>query len=433
MSVTGLSRPGEALFVGGTKITDGIVNKGKMTTDYLSADVTASGVVTFKVGSFGPGTPGHKMLGYGATAVSFDLSGKTVNVAGVDGTKPLAEISLDIAASALKSTGDIAFTLGKASGPQTVKVSSDQALSAVDFLVVSDDAGTLKKIDSGYKEKSLTFTFGKVEANSVDFVVAFDETYSASHDVTVVASSDKGKTTFKVTVKDQTTPPSGGDVVSVDVLLNEKLKEGLTSVDVTDSLTPYSSKPTVDKDTSVLASSVLVDKNVSGVTGIAAAPLRVTIDVSKITDAAVSTDFSDWPKKAKEEKIKALDEKGYALLYQYVEGKVSKDVEVLIGGPKMSWTTAEKEGYVAFNSVTGALEVRYVVTNEDKKDVEHHKDTRFIYIADGDKNTRLYDPVWFAKTPADSGWSGDSGCDAGFGAFALLGLAGTAALLRRRD
>ncbi len=95
----------------------------------------------------------------------------------------------------------------------------------------------------------------------------------------------------------------------------------------------------------------------------------------------------------------------------------------------MPWQTAIKKGYVAFNSATGALEVRYVVTNENKKKTEYHEGTRFMYIGDGDANGRLYNPVWLTKTTAGSGWSGDSGCDA----FALLGLAGAAALLRRKD
>ena len=203
-----LAHIGEKLFVNGAAMEDDIVNKSDVPGDFVSADLVATGEVKFVVGSFGPGSIATKKLGYGITGISFDISGgDEVYVAGVNAAKALAEVSVDIVAGALKTTGDIEFTLKEASDPKTVKVSSDQVLSVVEFWVVSDD-NTFEKIDSGDVVKSLTFTFDDVAANSVDFVVAFDELYEGvSHDVTVVASSDKGKTTFLAKIND---PAEGG-------------------------------------------------------------------------------------------------------------------------------------------------------------------------------------------------------------------------------
>jgi Synergist-CTERM protein sorting domain-containing protein len=55
-----------------------------------------------------------------------------------------------------------------------------------------------------------------------------------------------------------------------------------------------------------------------------------------------------------------------------------------------------------------------------------------LLVYDGEANNRLYDPLYLAVKPKHSGGSSSGGCDAGLGAFALLGLAG-AVFLRKKD
>ncbi len=59
-------------------------------------------------------------------------------------------------------------------------------------------------------------------------------------------------------------------------------------------------------------------------------------------------------------------------------------------------------------------------------------DKKHLYIWDGVKNDVASDPIALQKNEGNGGGTGSSGCDAGFGIFALLAMGGAIALVSRK-
>ncbi len=168
----------------------------------------------------------------------------------------------------------------------------------------------------------------------------------------------------------------------------------------------------------------------------AALPLTATIKLTAIPSTGNPSDGdfqgSAWTELSATDKAALLDSKGYALHYEFIEPATftpdspHKVVSIVGAGSGLPWSKALSEKYVSF-SETHDLRVNYVIVDGDSG-VSH--DGGLIYIPDGHGNRKLLDPLWFTKSTP--GYHSDSGCDAGFGAFALLALAGAAAILRRK-
>ena len=435
-AMTGVSFAGEAVSADG--MVSGVFNKVD-DTDYISTDVTA-GVVKFGVGSFGPGASGNTKLAFVAADISLDLGGPgpIVYVAGVEATKKLAEVSVDVKASALKATPEsVSFTRNTAEAPKTVKVSADIALTKAEFLVLSDD-GKYESVASGDTVKAFTFTFGEVADKSVDFIIAFDETFAKSYDMTLVASADGHKKKFTASVKDPGTPIvtptvelkyaetiTQADLPS-DVLLSNLVSspDFALSADVKD--TASMNLGTGYDSTRVGGSKTLELPLKSGQTAV---PLQMEFVVAELGES-VLTVTSDAVR------IQNLD-KSFDLFYQYVEVGSTRSADVLVGsisGAGGTWQQAYEAGIVSF-AANGNIRVNYLVIDANSKAPSHNG--KFIAIYDGALNNTIRDPLWLTKKKASGGGGSDSssgvGCDAGFGAFALLGLAGLATLLRKKD
>jgi hypothetical protein len=78
------------------------------------------------------------------------------------------------------------------------------------------------------------------------------------------------------------------------------------------------------------------------------------------------------------------------------------------------------------------LEIGFKYFIADKAGVSVDVVGDYMVIPDGDANGLLLDPVFPAVKPKGGTGSSSGGCDAGLGAFALLGLAGAALLSKKK-
>ena len=380
LGATDLAFAGAAL--SGDKVdANGLINAGTIATDYISADVAAvvatedGSVVTFGVGAYGPGAAGQFKLAFVADAISFDLGG-VVYVAGVDANKKLAEVSFDIAKSALKATPEktLEFTLEEAADPVKVVVSTDSAtIKSVDFYVVSGD--TYDLIETAKTVKALTFTTADFADKSVDFYVAFNEAYEGvSHDVTIVASSDLGdKASFAVKVNDPQSGPGPVDEFNEDGTNKNQNSAKYYIINTAGTSADYTALYKTSDDLVVYMTFEQGD-----------VPPVASIEPITPARAAASTGGAGNWKEASE------------MLTADNAGEV------------VDWTfqniTKGKYYYVVYDSNGDPIAVSGQITA-----FENLKDGGSYHSSSG------------------------VGCDAGFGAFALLGLAGAAALLRKKD
>jgi hypothetical protein len=72
--------------------------------------------------------------------------------------------------------------------------------------------------------------------------------------------------------------------------------------------------------------------------------------------------------------------------------------------------------------------------NSQKYGVKYDKPNNILYIYDGDKNSKIEDPIVLEKRPSNGGGGGGGGggCNAGAGGVALIALAGVALARRSR-
>ncbi len=165
----------------------------------------------------------------------------------------------------------------------------------------------------------------------------------------------------------------------------------------------------------------------------------------QIFDAVGVTELAAAMKAGGTEAEMADLQENFDIVYQY-DRRVGRDPDTLIGtGPHaITWDEAIDAG-IARVDPNGTIDVKYVVVNGEghprivrnvfNGDPTIGKSVLLVFDGNGEDG-KILDPMWLVHKAEETEVQGQGhhgGCDAGLGALAILGLAGAAALLRRKD
>ena len=327
------------------------------------------------------------------------------------------------------------------------------AVASTDQFGASVDKGyfTLNFNPASFDIKLVTSSDGPGLIGTYKFGLVADKFEVASDDVATVAGvvgSADVLGTLTITVAAVTPDPSGDvlPVAGIELSSADQALLGVTSLTSADIATLTTNDIGTRQNPVILLSTVSADKTVSSAfVSIDLTPFAGKDAIALQFDAKSASDntgligqiVSTTNSADRLAKLNASMD----VYYEYVATTgVSADLVAVIG-PKtgaISWEKAISDDIVSFNS-TGML-INYVVVNKnfvDGKKFEAKGKYLVIYDGNGADN-KLFDPLWVTRrqqpgTPDPHDSSSGVGCDAGFGAFALLGLAGLATILRKKD
>ncbi|MDL2264282.1 hypothetical protein LJC31_06475 [Synergistaceae bacterium OttesenSCG-928-I11] len=331
----------------------------------------------------------------------------------------------------------------------TLAMSSDKvALGATSKDVISDDKGAVM----------VTFANGKLHVEQTGVASGevtlnlYADKFVVSEDKSAdVAGFDKSKPIGTVTIKATRSDSSGGSTSKTEAVLLDAATlteiNKLDGVTVSKALLPASFDNTVDGVTitespssTKVSAAISADKTI--VAGGNSASFVISTDVAdavaismSIAPRTISSDFGSLSAADR----KAALKNSYAIVYEYID--VDQAPAVLVqdnnANATLNWDDALSKGIVVDNN--GTLNINYIAVNGTGKPALVVVGSKTVLVIPDGNATDGYlkDPVWLTKkkSSTDPGGHDSSGvgCDAGFGAFALLGLAGAAALLRKKD